>query len=258
MIISSAKQLKQYRTAAKISTEILWQLHQKTAKGVTPLEIDALADRLCRQHNVRPNFKGVGSPQNPYQHATCISVNDTVVHGIPQDVPLMDGDLVKVDFGIEYEGLNTDHCFTIGIGELTNTDTRLLTIGRSAVLAAAKNAIAGKQTGDLGNIMETTARKNGFSVTKQYVGHGIGRSLHEEPQLPAWGKPGTGTKLMKGMVLCVEAQLLAGGDEVYVAPDGWSVKTQDGGRAVMFEFMVIVDSSKSEILTQTMAWPLLV
>jgi methionyl aminopeptidase len=258
MVIKSEAERRKYRQAAKLSTEILWQLHQKTSAGVTPLEIDALADKLCRQHNGKPNFRGVGPKKNPYQFATCISVNDTVVHGIPQDTPLMEGDLVKVDFGLEYLGLNTDHCFTVGIGELAEGDRKLLTTGRSAILAAAQNAITGKYTGDLGSIMERTAHKQGFTVTEQYVGHGIGHSLHEEPQIPAWGKAGEGAVLQKGMVLCVEAQLLAGNNEVYVAPDGWSVKTQDGSNAVMFEFMVIVDSPKPEFLTPTMDWPLIV
>lgn len=258
MIISSPQQLTQYREAAKISTEILWQLHQFTKAGVTPLAIDTLADKLCREHGVKPNFKGVGHKKNPYAFATCISVNDTVVHGIPQDIPLMEGDLVKVDFGIEYKGLHTDHCFTVGIGKLNNRDMKLLTTGHHAILTAAKRAITGKYTGDLGHIMETTAQQEGFTVTQQYVGHGIGHSLHESPQIPAWGDPGTGAQLQKGMVLCVEAQLLAGDNEVYVADDGWSVKTSDGGKAVMFEYMVVVGDKKPEFLTPTEFWPLLV
>ena len=258
MIISSTKQLAQYRETAKISTEILWQLHEATKVGVTPLSIDTLADKLCRQYSVKPNFKGVGHKKNPYAFVTCISVNDTVVHGIPQDIPLMEGDLVKVDFGLEYKGLHTDHCFTVGIGKLADRDKKLLTTGRYAILTAAQQAITGKYTGDLGHIMETTAHQEGFSVTEQYVGHGIGHSLHEEPQLPAWGEPGTGTLLQKGMVLCVEAQLLAGSNEVYLASDGWSVKTSDGGKAVMFEFMVIGGDNKPEFLTPTATWPLLV
>jgi len=258
MIISSTKQLNQYREAAKLSMEILWQLHQKVAEGVTPLEIDELADQLCHQHNVKPNFKGVGHKNNPYRHATCIAVNDTVVHGIPQAISLMAGDLVKVDFGLEYQGLNTDHCFTVGVGKLAANDQKLLITGRQAVLTAAQSAITGKHTGDLGHLMESIAGKQGFSVTEQYVGHGIGRTLHEEPQIPAWGEAGKGSVLQKGMVLCVEAQVLAGDNEVYVTNDGWSVRTADGGNAVMFEFMVIVDKPQPEFLTPTMNWPLLV
>jgi methionyl aminopeptidase len=258
MIITSPQQLKQYREIAKLSTDILWQLHQKTRAGVTSLEIDALADALCRKHGVRPNFKGVGSSRNPYQYATCISVNDTVVHGIPQDVPLQEGDLVKVDFGLEKDGLNTDHCFTVGIGRLSAEDQELLETGREAVLNAARAARSGSATGDLGHLMESIAQEHDFTVTEQYVGHGIGHSLHEEPQIPAWGDPGTGTRLEKGMVLCVEAQVIAGSNEVYTAKDGWSVKTRDGSKAVMFEYMVMADKHQPVLLTPTADWPLTV
>ena len=257
MIISSPQQLKQYQTVAKISTEVLWQLHQKTRAGVTPLAIDQLADQLCKKYQVTPNFKGVGSPKNPYQYATCISVNDVVVHGIPQDIPLKEGDLVKVDFGIVKDGLNTDHCFTVGIGQLTEINQTLLEVGRKAVLKAAQQAKVGKTVGDLGHIMESTAGKYDFTVTEQYVGHGIGRSLHEEPQIPAWGEPKDGVKLQKGMVLCIEAQVIAGNPDVYTAADGWSVKTSDGSNAVMFEYMVVVDT-KPIFLTPTMDWSLTV
>jgi methionyl aminopeptidase len=258
VIITSDKQLRQYQQAAKISMEILWQLHQKTKNGVTPLEIDMLADELCQRYGVKPNFRGVGGTSNEYQYATCISVNDTVVHGIPQNVPLKAGDLVKVDFGLEYQGLNTDHCFTVGIGPVSSKDKNLMETGRAAVLKAAKQAIAGKYTGDLGDIMESTAHSQGYMVTEQYVGHGIGTTLHEEPQLPAWGDPGTGDVLREGMVLCVEAQVIAGDSEVYTAKDGWSVKTVDGSKSVMFECMVVVGKNKPEFLTTNLDWPLIV
>lgn len=257
MIITSPQQLKQYKAAAKISTEILWRLHEKTRAGVTSLEIDQLADQLCQKYHVRPNFKGVGAPNNPYKHATCISVNDVVVHGIPQDVPLREGDLVKVDFGIAKDGLNTDHCFTVGIGKLSEESKTLLTVGRQAVLKAVGLAKIGSTVGDLGYAMESTAKEFDFTVTEQYVGHGIGRSLHEEPQIPAWGEPKSGDKLTKGMVLCIEAQVIAGNPDVYTAADGWSVKTSDGSNAVMFEYMIIVDKQPI-FLTPTMDWPLTV
>lgn len=257
-MILSSHQLKTYKEIAKLSTEILWQLHEKTRVGVTPLEIDALAEQLCRQHGARPNFKGVGGSVNPYQHSTCISVNDTVVHGIPQAEPLKSGDLVKVDFGLVKDGLNTDHCFTVGIGPISEKDQELLEVGREAVLGAARLAKVGQTTGDLGDFMENTARNHGFNVTEQYVGHGIGSTLHEEPQIPAWGDPGAGVKLKKGMVLCVEAQVIAGSNEVYTARDGWSVKTRDGSKAVMFEYMVIVEQKRPIFLTPTADWPLIV
>lgn len=257
MILTSSQEIEKYQAIAKLSTDILWQLHQFTKAGVTPVEIDALAEKLAMKTGAKPNFKGVGGPRNPYQYSTCISVNDTVVHGIPQDKPLQTGDLVKVDFGIEKDGYNTDHCFTVVIGDyLSPADELLMKTGRKAVLKAAQAAKAGVMTGDLGYLMETTVVEQGFTVAEQYVGHGIGQTLHDEPQLPAWGDPGTGAKLREGMVVCVEAQVIAGNNDLYVDADGWSVKTRDGSRAVMFEYMVLVGKNSAKILTPTMDWPL--
>lgn len=258
MKIESPQQLQQYREAAKISTEILWRLHEKTREGVTPREIDALADELCLEHGVRPNFKGVGPAHNLYQYATCISVNDVVVHGIPASEPLRAGDLVKVDFGIEHEGLHTDHCFTVGLAPVSSEDQQLLEVGRQAVLDGVRQAVVGNTTGDIGHAIESAVLARGFSVPEIYIGHGIGRSLHEGPEVPAWGDPGAGTKLERGMVLCVEAQVIAGENNVYTADDGWSVKTVDGSKAVMFEYMVVVEKHQPTILTPTTDWPLTV
>jgi methionyl aminopeptidase len=257
MILKTSADIKKYEEVAKLSTGILWELHQKTAGGVTPLEIDTLANELCEKNGVRPNFKGVGGPDNPYKYSTCISVNDVVVHGIPQNKALKKGDLVKVDFGIEKDGLNTDHCFTVVIGDyLSKDDKRLMEVGKKAVLKAAQMARVGKTTGDLGHAMESTVEAEGFTVAEQYVGHGIGKTLHDEPQVPAWGTPKEGQKLKEGMVICVEAQIIAGSNDLYLDNDGWSVKTRDESRSVMFEYMVVVGKKSANILTKTMDWPL--
>lgn len=258
MILKSAEAVRQYREVAQLSTQILWQLHQKTQAGITPLELDALAEKLCTQNGAKPNFKGVGSRHNPYKHSTCISVNDTVLHGIPTNIPLQKGDLVKLDFGLEKYGINTDQCVTVVVGDFTSdADKKLLETGKAAVLKAVQLVRAGRRVGDLGHAMESVAVAEGMSVTRQYVGHGIGLSLHEEPQIPAWGRRGDGPKLREGMVICVEAQVIAGSDEVFTAPDGWSVKTQDGSKAVMFEYMVLVGKKGGEILTPTVDWPVI-
>lgn len=258
MIVRSPEELHAYRKVAQLSTHILWKLHQKAAEGVTPLEIDALAEKLCKDNGARPNFKGVGSPKNPYQHSTCIAVNDVVVHGIPQNEPLKKGDIVKLDFGLEKDGFNTDHCVTVVIGGFASEeDRKLVEVTKAAVLKAAHLARVGKRVGDLGYAMESTAYSAGFTVAEQYVGHGIGATLHEEPQIPAWGDPDSGQKLREGMVICVEAQVIAGSNDLYTDADGWSVKTRDGSRAAMFEYMVLVGRKEAEILTPTMDWALI-
>lgn len=256
MIIQNDEQLAIYKKAGQISTQILDKLRQAIVPGKTALEVDQLADELCKKHQVRPNFKGQGSPSNPYKHATCISVNDTVVHGIPDKRQFQPGDVVKLDFGIEYMGLNTDHCFTVGVGELKDKDHRLVTTARKAIQKAASLAIVGNQTGDLGFAMQTIANQAGMTTAKEFVGHGIGKTLHDKPQIPAYGQPATGFVLQKGMVLCVEAQVLAGKDDVYIESDGWTVKTVDGKNAAMFEYMVVVQEKKPLYLTPTLDWPI--
>lgn len=257
MIIQSKKQLNQYLNAGKISTQILEKLRLAIKEGITPLEIDDLADDLCRQYKVKPTFKGVKSAKSTYQHATCISVNEAVVHGIPTEQPFQRGDVVKVDFGINYQGLLTDHCFTVGVGELSTRDKKLVVTTKKAVQLAAKKAIVGNTTGDLGYTMQSTAEKAGFQVVREYIGHGIGKSLHEEPQLPAFGLPKSGRKLIKGMVLCVEAQLVDGSPRLETADDGWTVKTLDRSRVAMFEYIVIVGDKKPIFITKTLDWPLI-
>lgn len=251
MIIKSSKQLATYKEATRISTQILSQVKDSVKVGVTPKELDKLADDLCKEYKVTPNFKGQGSPRNLYKWATCISVNDDVVHGIPKDIPLKNGDIVKLDFGIIYQGLNTDQCITVVVGDFLNkNDEKLVKIARQAVQNAVKFAVAGKKTGDLGYAMQSVAEKAGFNVIKEFVGHGIGKTLHEEPEIAAYGKKNTGKILKEGMVICVEAQVVAGSDDIYIDGSGWTVKTYDGKKAAMFEYMVVVGKDRPVVLTE--------
>jgi methionyl aminopeptidase len=256
MIIQSQEELVIYQKAAQASTQILQELKKAVQIDKTPLEIDQLADQLCAQFKVRPNFKGQGNKNNPYQYATCISVNDAVVHGIPTEQEFVEGDLVKVDFGIEYRGLNTDHCFSVGLGKLTPQDEHLLAASRKAVLKGVKKAVVGNTTGDIGHAIEKTAQRASLTVIKEFIGHGIGQALHEDPELPAFGKAHSGQPLQKGMLLCVEAQITNGNGQVYTDSDGWTSKTTDGAKVAMFEYLVMVDDDHPLVLTPTMSWTL--
>ena len=257
MIIHSAQELKRYQQATDKSMKILKKLFEATIEGATPQQIDNLADQECQKLGVIPCFKGVGPKNNKYRWATCISVNDTVVHGIPENEPLKKGDLVKVDFGINDRGWITDHCFSKSIGKPQPADQELLLVARKAIIAGAKLAIVGKKTGDIGAKIQEIIENAGFSVVKEFVGHGVGHSMHDSPQLPAYGQKGTGVKLKEGMILCVEAQILASqSDRVYVEDNGWTVKTVDGAKAAMFEYMVMVGKKEAIFLTDTRDWPL--
>jgi methionyl aminopeptidase len=257
MFIRSPQELKRYQQAADKSTKILKTLFNATKAGATPKEIDRLADKECQKIGVIPCFKGVGPKNNKYRWATCISVNDTVVHGIPEDQVLKKGDLVKVDFGINDNSWFTDHCFSKSIGLPSPEDQRLMTVSRKAIIAGANLALVGKRTGDIGAKIQEVIEASNFSVVKEFVGHGIGHDMHDVPQIPAHGKAGTGTALKEGMVLCVEAQALASkSDQIYVEDNGWTDKTVDGSKAAMFEYMVVVGKKQPIFLTDTRDWPL--
>jgi len=258
MIIANKKQLKEYRQVANLSSSILKQLVQALKPGIYPIEIDNLAQKLCQDNQVVPAFKGVGGPSNPYQYATCISVNDTVVHGVPSsNQKLKVTDIVKIDFGIIANKLYTDHCVSVAIKKLTPQTEKLIKNAKRSVLSAVAKAITGNTVGDLGQAMYSVAKSEGFDVLKQYTGHGIGYTLHENPSIFAYGQPHTGDILKKGQVICVEDQVVEGSDQVYTADDGWSVKMSDQKNTAMFEYMVVV-GERPEILTQTMDWPIVI
>jgi methionyl aminopeptidase len=247
-----------YKHATQISMEILRALYDATAEGIYPAQLDEKAFELCKKYRVKPSFLGVRGHKDNYQYASCIYVNDIVVHGIPSATrPIQSGDLVKLDFGIIADTYYTDHCVTVGVGNVKNKDLKLLEVGKQAVLNGVNQAITGQTTGDIGFAIESTARKNGFNTIKHYIGHGIGHSLHEDPEVPATGKKSSGTQLKEGHVICVEAQVVAGKPEIYMEDDGWTVRSEDGKNSVMFEYMTVVGKNGPEILTDTRDWPLI-
>ena len=251
MILKNGKQEKKYREAAEISMEILKALGESIKVGTTTAQIDVLAGQLCKEASVRPSFLG----QDGYKYNACISVNDVAVHGVPNDTPLKNGDLVSIDFGVIYKGFHTDHCWTWSVGKPSSDNLKLLNTAKEAVESAANLAVTGAYTGDLGDQMELTAKKNGYRTIKMFVGHGIGKSLHEFPEVPAFGEPGTGDLLVDGMVICVECQVVDDTGEVYIdEKDGWSAHTELGGNSAMYEFMMIVRHDEPVFLTDTRDW----
>jgi len=255
MVITTSKQEKTLKKASEISLTILKQLGEELREGVTGLEIDREAGFLCKKYKVKPAFKRVEG----YNFNTCISVNDVAVHGVPKDTPFKKGDLVSIDFGIYYRDIYTDHCWTWSIGEPTAENKKLLKAGRAAVENAVNKAVVGNRTGDLGYEMEKEAKKNGYNTLRMFVGHGIGKVLHDEPEILAYGKKGTGELLEDGMVLCVECQVVDDVNGVEIdEEDGWSARTENGGNSVMFEYMIIVRQDKPEILTNTLDWGVVV
>lgn len=250
MILNNPKDEKQLRENAEISVNILQEVGESIKPGISTLELERKADVLCKRYGVQPAFKRVDG----YSFATCISVNDVAVHGIPNERVLKKGDLVSIDFGIFNKGLYTDHCWTWSIGKPNEKNLKLLLAGRGAVENAVSKAIVGNHIGDISFEMENAAKKNGFNVLKMFVGHGIGKTLHDRPDVPAYGHKVSGELLVDGMVLCIECQVVDDSSEVVIDNDGWSAKTEHGGNSVMFEYMVIVRKNEPDILTDTLDW----
>ena len=235
MTIKSAKQERIYREAGKISSEILRELGDNVKEGFTPLDIEKLAQDRCREFRVKPSFATVLG----YDWATCISVNDCILHGIPNDIPFKEGDLVKIDFGIVYKGFSTDHCWTWAVGKVSDEDRILMEAGREATENGCKEAVAGNHTGDISHALRSTAKRYGYTTLEEFAGHGIGKSLHDTPEILSFGNPNTGELLKDGMVICVECQVTKSND-IYIGKNGWDVMSSDGFKGSMYEYMGIV------------------
>jgi methionyl aminopeptidase len=259
MIIQNEKELITYRAAAKLSVALLKKITQAVKPGVYPITVDNLAKKLCRENHVRPAFQGVANGRSVFDYATCICVNDAAVHAVPSTtIPFQTGDIVKLDFGLIYRGFYTDLCVTVAVGKFLNSVAeKLVKTAKEVSRSSIALAIPANTTGDIGQNMHAIARKNGFDVLKKYTGHGIGRTLHDQPVIPAHGQPKQGQLLKPNMVVCLEAQIVEKGDEVKVDNDGWTVRTVDAGLVGMFEYMVIV-KDKPEVLTDTFDFPLVV
>lgn len=249
-IFTSEKDITLLKKAGSLSAKILFELQQNVLENITAGDINDLAEELCAKNKVVPSFKGVPGPKNDYNYALCVSVNDEVLHAIPYKSKILKaGDIVKLDFGIKYEGFFTDHCVTVAIGKVSKDEERLINTARLCVDRAILEAVHGNKVGDISNVLQTVADLANLKYIKSYCGHGIGRTLHEPPEIPAFGQKGTGITLKTGMVLCVENQLTLGTNQLKLDSDGWTLRTVDGSKSAMFEHMVYVQKNKPFILT---------
>ncbi len=249
-VFTNQEDVKNIREATRISSSILKTLRDAVRPGVSADDMNTLAEELCKKFEVLPSFKGVEGPKMPFPKSVCINVNDEILHGLPKSSTIFkEGDIVKVDFGIIYRGFYTDHCVTVGLGNLMAEEKRLINTAKLCIEEAAKEAVVGNYTGDISYVMENISNLGGFKFVTSYCGHGIGRSLHESPEVLSWGDRKTGTKLQEGMLLCVENQITLGSANLRLQPDGWTLKTVDGSKGAMFEHMVLVGKNKAEILT---------
>ncbi len=249
-IFTSTSDISSIREATKISSQILKTLRDSVKGGLTAEDLNALAELECKKYNVLPAFKGVEGTKMPFDKAVCISINDEILHGRPSDVNVIkEGDIVKIDFGIIHNGFYTDHCVTVGVGILSKEEERLINTAKLCIDEAVKEAVVGNYTGDISYVLENIATLGGFNFVTTYCGHGIGKSLHESPEILSWGDRKTGVRLQEGMLLCIENQITMGSAKLKLQPDGWTLKTVDKSKGAMFEHMVLVGKNSPEILT---------
>ena len=213
--------------------------------GVTTLELDAVAESFIRDHGAEPGFKGYGG----FPSSLCTSVNEAVVHGIPNSRPLQEGDVVSVDCGVLKNGFYGDSAYTFAVGEIDPKVQRLLDVTKECLYLAIEQAVVGNRIGDIGWACQQHAERNGFGVVRELVGHGLGKELHEAPEVPNFGRRGNGPRLMDGMVLAIEPMINLGRREVRQEDDGWAIVTADRLVSAHFEHDVVVRSGQAEVLS---------
>jgi methionyl aminopeptidase len=246
IIRKSAEEIETMARAGAIVAGTLALLEETIRPGVTTGELDALAEEYIRSHDGYPTFKGYKG----YPAATCLSPNDMVVHGIPGPYRLGDGDILSVDVGVTLEGFVADSAWTFAVGEISAQAQRLLDACEAALEAGIEQAQVGKDIGDISAAVQSRVEEAGFSVIRSLVGHGVGRSMHEDPQIPNFVTSYRGPELREGMTLAIEPMITVGGPDVYIHDDDWSISTVDGSLAAHFEHTVAVTGTGPRVLTR--------
>jgi methionyl aminopeptidase len=246
MIYKTNEQVEQMRQSALLVSKTLTEVAKLLKPGITTLSIDEMIGAFIRDHNAIPSFLNYrGYPFN-----SCISVNDVVVHGLPGKDELKEGDIISVDIGVILNEWHGDHAYTFAIGDPGKEVSSLIKVTKESLYKGIEKAITGNRIGDIAfAIQEHTEKKHGYGVVKELVGHGLGQSLHEDPQVPNYGKRGSGPKLKEGLVLAIEPMINLGKKEVFTEEDGWTVRTKDGKPSVHFEHDICVRKGKADILS---------
>ncbi len=251
ILLKSSEELAVMRKASRIVAEILAELRKVVAPGVTTDELDALAERLTLAKGARPAFKGYRPRGVTYPKTLCVSVNEEIVHGIPSSRKIKSGDIVSLDFGVVYDGFFGDAAITVAVGKVTAHAAKLMEVTRASLYAAIEHARAGNRISDIASAVQATAEGAGFSVVEDFAGHGIGRSLHEDPQVPNYFQRGMpNPRLQAGMVLAIEPMVNEGTARLKILNDGWTAVTADGKLSAHFEHSVAITDNGPQILTE--------
>jgi methionyl aminopeptidase len=246
IILKSPEEIKKIAQACLIVAKALDYLRELVLPGVATNTLEQSADAYIRSHNAVPAFKGYRG----YPASICTSINNEVIHGIPSDRVLEEGDVVGIDLGVYKDGFYGDAAFTFGVGNISPEAERLLRVTEESLYLGIENAKKNNRVSDISCAVQRHIEYNGFSVVRAFVGHGIGRSLHEDPQVPNFGQPGRGPRLNPGMTLAIEPMVNAGGHEVVVLDDGWTTVTMDGTLSAHFEHTILVTEDQPRILTK--------
>ncbi len=245
IVLKSKEEIKRIKEPCKMVREVLNLLYDKIEPGVETRELNEIAEKKTKQLKAVPAFKGYAG----FPASVCISLNEEVVHGIPGKRVIRSGDIVKIDFGIYYKGYYGDAAFTKIVGKVSEKVKKLVSVTEYSLKKAIEEAVVGNSIGDIGYTVQRIAETNGYSVVRAFVGHGIGRNLHEEPQVPNYGSPGKGPKIKKGLVIAIEPMINMGSYGVEVKKDKWTVVTVDKKLSAHFEHTVAVTDNGPEILT---------
>ena len=233
------------RESALLVSRALAEIAKLIKPGVSTIYLDKIAEEFIRDNGAVPGFKGY----NKFPATLCTSVNEVVIHGIPSEYRLKEGDIISIDCGVILNGWYGDSAYTFGVGEIGENVKRLLEYTKASLKDGVEKAIAGNRVGDISNAVQSKAESGGYTVVRDFVGHGIGKKLHERPSIPNFGKKGSGPKLKKGLVICIEPMINAGRKETLQMRDGWTIKTADGKPSAHYEYVVAIDKNKANVLT---------
>ena len=245
LLFKTKEEIELLRESNVLVSKTLAEVARYIKQGITTLELDRIAEEFIRDHGAKPGFKGY----NKFPNTLCTSVNSEVVHGIPSSYVLKEGDIVSIDCGVLLNGYYGDSAYTFPVGEINQAKKKLLEYTRNALYKGVEMAIVGNRVGDIGYAVQQHAESGGFSVVREMVGHGLGKDLHEPPEVPNYGRRGKGILLKKGLVICIEPMINLGTKNIKQDKDGWTIRTMDEKPSAHFEFSVAVNNNKPDVLS---------
>ena len=250
IFLKTEDEIELMRAANLLVGDTLAEIAKMIKPGVTTAQMNSVAEEYIRDHGAVPTFLGFPNPYGgPFPASICTSVNDVVVHGVPNDTPLEEGDIVSVDCGTLLNGFNGDSCYTFCVGEVADEVKALLQRTKEALYKGIEAALPGKRIGDIGASVQEHCTSAGYGVVREFVGHGIGKEMHEDPQVPNYGRSGNGPMIKNGLCIAIEPMITLGNPSVYMMPDRWTIKTRDGKVAAHFEHTIAVHNGKFDILS---------